>query len=397
MTLDPIEIQETLDIISQNKDNLKEIINTLPKNHRLIPLEQEDFKVFNPNTVTCPTFNNRIDLYLLKQFYKKTDILIKRDPETNKIISNPWEITFLRMFDPAIDSNHFLQENQLIDRKFNKKINVRYIPIYELNDIKFLPIYEGRMIWQYNHRLNSMEFATKGKQRKAISLETKIEQFQDSSFSVKTNYWLNKELMESRIPEDYNKKWFLGFRAVSGATNERSFISTILPYTPMMYSITLIITKSKPKLVACLLANLNSIVFDFIVRQKLSNPRINHFEVEQFPIFPPEKYNSKLMEIIDEKVLELIYTSFNMKNFASDLDYNGEPFKFSQERRDVLIAELDAIYAILYNIDKDNLEYIIDSFSVLKNRELERFEEFLTKRLILEAYDKFLEQKELFE
>ena len=71
------------------------------------------------------------------------------------------------------------------------------------------------------------------------------------------------------------------------------------------------------------------------------------------------------------------------------------------ERRAVLQAELDAIFAHLYGLDTEDLRYILDhedvcgkgcineTFRVLKDNELRRYGEYRTKRLVLEAWNKF--------
>jgi hypothetical protein len=72
----------------------------------------------------------------------------------------------------------------------------------------------------------------------------------------------------------------------------------------------------------------------------------------------------------------------------------------------VLRAELDAYYARLYGLDRDELRYILDprdvmgkdypseTFRVLKNNELKAYGEYRTQRLVLAAWDA-LEKGEL--
>ena len=62
--------------------------------------------------------------------------------------------------------------------------------------------------------------------------------------------------------------------------------------------------------------------------------------------------------------------------------------------------ELDACYARLYGLTRDELRYILDpadvmgedypseTFRVLKNNEVREFGEYRTQRLVLEAWDK---------
>lgn len=76
------------------------------------------------------------------------------------------------------------------------------------------------------------------------------------------------------------------------------------------------------------------------------------------------------------------------------------PFKWDEDRRAQLKAELDAYFALLYGLERDELRYIFDpqdvygkdfpgeTFRVLKNKEIKKYGEYRTRRLVLEAYDR---------
>ena len=101
------------------------------------------------------------------------------------------------------------------------------------------------------------------------------------------------------------------------------------------------------------------------------------------------------------RVLELTYTAWEMQPFARDLGNEGEPFRWDPERRALLRAELDAYYAYLYGLSKKELRYILDpkdvmgedypseTFRVLKDNEIRKYDEYRTQRLVLESYDRF--------
>ncbi len=396
-TLDPIEIQEPLSLIFDEKNNLREKLKRLPNNHILIPLEQEDFKLFNPNTITCPSFRNRKDSELLRHLYKQTTILIKKDIETGEIF-NPWDIEFQRMIDMSNDSSLFFDRQKLndLDAKPLNPLSSGNVWIDKHNK-KYFPLYEGRLIWHYNHRLNSMGFAEVGKKRKAISTETKFEEYSNPFFSAVPNYWISEMDLNEKNQRYSSKKWFIGFRDITGNTNERSFISTIIPYTAAGNTLPLLQSDNSAKDLCLLLANINSIVFDYIVRLKISGLHINFYILEQFPVFKPNDYNNNLKSVIISRVLELTYNSYDIKEFAEELEYDGEPFKWELESRAQLQAELDAIYALLYKIKREDLIYILETFPVLKRKEMKKNNEYRTKKLILKAYDEFSKQKELFE
>ena len=100
-------------------------------------------------------------------------------------------------------------------------------------------------------------------------------------------------------------------------------------------------------------------------------------------------------------MLELTYTAWDMRPFARDLGYEGEPFRWDRDRRAHMCAELDAYYAYLYGLSKEELRYVLDpadvmgedypseTFRVLKEREIQEHGEYRTQRLVLEAYDRF--------
>ena len=88
-----------------------------------------------------------------------------------------------------------------------------------------------------------------------------------------------------------------------------------------------------------------------------------------------------------------------MQPFARDMGYSGEPFRWDEERRAHLRAELDAYYARLYGLTRDELRYILDpadvygpdfpgeTFRVLKEKETKLYGEYRTRRLVLAAWD----------
>jgi hypothetical protein len=154
------------------------------------------------------------------------------------------------------------------------------------------------------------------------------------------------------------------------------------------------------RLQAALYANWSSLVFDWTVRQKIGGSNLSFYIVRQLPIFKPDRYCDMDLKFVVPRVLELTYTAKDLEAWALDLGYSGEPFEFNPERRALLIAELDAYYAMLYGLTRDELCYILDpadimgedypseSFRVLKNKEIKEFGEFRTKRLVLSAWDR---------
>ncbi len=160
------------------------------------------------------------------------------------------------------------------------------------------------------------------------------------------------------------------------------------------------------KKLGCLLADQCSLVHDFVARQKVGGTHLKYYVKKQVVNLGPQQYLPSNVEFIIPRVLELTYTSHALKSWAADLGYDGPPFPFDPDRRAILRAELDAYYARLYGLTRDELRYILDpaeimgadypseTFRVLKNRELREYGEYRTQRLVLAAWDK-LERGEL--
>ena len=122
--------------------------------------------------------------------------------------------------------------------------------------------------------------------------------------------------------------------------------------------------------------------------------------VKQFPCLPPSIYSQEAIAFIKPRVLELTHTSNDLKPWAEYLEHGRTPFAFDPERRALLRAELEAFYAHLYDLTRDELRYILEpadimgpdypseTFRVLKNNEIREFGEYRTQRLVLEAWDR---------
>jgi hypothetical protein len=188
---------------------------------------------------------------------------------------------------------------------------------------------------------------------------------------------------------------------MSNHSNVRRFISGVIPYSAAGNSLIFVMPSREYDLkkIACLIANLSASVLDVVARWKVSGTNLNLFIVEQFPVLPPSAYRDRDVEFVWLRVLELVYTTNSLRGFAEDLGYTGPPFAFNLDRRAQLRAELDAFFAKLYGLNREDLQYILDpssvmgedypseTFRVLKDNEEREFGEYRTQRLVLSAWD----------
>ena len=195
-------------------------------------------------------------------------------------------------------------------------------------------------------------------------------------------------------------KWLMGWRNIALRSVERTFISGVLPLCGVGHSMPLWFTNQSAHLCAAFFANTTAISFDYVVRQKLGGTNMTYGYFKQFPVLPPDRYTEADLAFIVPRVLELTYTAHDLSGWAQDLGYNGPPFAFDPSRRASLRAELDACYARLYGLTRDELSYILDptdvmgagypseTFRVLKNGELREFGEYRTQRLVQREFDR---------
>ena len=106
---------------------------------------------------------------------------------------------------------------------------------------------------------------------------------------------------------------------------------------------------------------------------------------------PPDAYTPDLLDFIVPRVLELTYTAWDLQPFAQDVGWDGPPFVWDEDRRFLMRCELDALYFHLYGIARDDVDYIMETFPIVKRKDEKQFGEFRTKRVILEMYDQMAE------
>jgi hypothetical protein len=90
---------------------------------------------------------------------------------------------------------------------------------------------------------------------------------------------------------------------------------------------------------------------------------------------------------IIRSVLDLTYTAWDLAPFAKKCGYDGPPFRWDDERRFLIRCELDAAYFHLYGIALDDVDYIMETFPIVKRNDEAQYGEYCTRRVILEMYD----------
>ena len=355
-----------------------------PERH--FTLNGADIESINPNTGTCPIFRTKRDVALALAIYRRAGVLWREgDPD-----GNPWGVRFLSMFHMANDSGLFRTQAELAAAGWRLEGDR-----FEKDGRAMLPLYEAKMIYQYNHRSGTFEGAPAGKRPHRLPSPSET-QLADTRYSPLPFYWVAEEETNMKLDGVWDRGWLLGWRDVTDArASIRTVVACIIPRVAVNHKLPLMMPSLDPRLVAGLYANLSSIPFDYCARQKVGGLSLTYFTMRQLPALRPGAYAipapwSPSMPVRDwlfPRVLELTYTAWNLKAFAEDCGDEGAPFVWDPERRFRLRCELDAAFFHLYGVSREDAGYILDTFGVLKRSEEREHGEYRTKRGVMESYD----------
>jgi len=355
---------------------------------RISLLTPQDFRLFNPNTLTCPIFRRRRDAELARKIYENAPVLVRKELGD---AGNPWGVSFLRMFDMTNDSHLFRTAAELVaDGYWLGEGNV-----YHKADSHYVPLYEGKMVQMYDHRAAGIVVNPANLFRPAQPVPAGLEQHLDALFNPLPQFWVEAKDVNARFGEE-RRGWVFGFKDIASPTNERTVIAAACPAVGFGNKVPLVLLhgESGAPVETALLANLNSFVLDYAARQKIGGQTLNFFIVEQLPVLPPQTYKAdwrgvRLADFIKERVLELCYTAYDLKGFAEDVGYDGPPFAWDEERRLHLRCQLDALYFHLYKLTGDEAAEIMETFPIVKRQDEARCGSFRTRDLILAYYSAY--------
>lgn len=344
-------------------------------------LTPDEIMLLNPNTGTVPIFRTRRDAEITLGIYRRVPVLIN---ENDPINGNPWGVSFMQgLFNMTSDSHLFHTRDQLEADGWTLTGN-----IFERGGDRMLPLYEAKMLNQFDHRdADVVKSATAAKRQNQPRYFTLSDHRNPERYPI-SMAWVSEE----ELP-DLAGSWLLGFSDVTSATNERTILSAALPKRPVGHTYPLVFGQHRE----LLLGMLNSFALDYIARQKVAGLHLTYGYVKQFPVVAPEKLDSRLFgeesgsDFVRSRVKELAFTAWDMTALSRDLGDDGAPFEWDVARREAIRAELDAAFFHLYGIARDDVDYIMDTFPIVKRKDEAEFGEYRTKRLILENYDRMQE------
>lgn len=354
---------------------------------RIIHLTAADFAAVNPNTGTAPVFRSRRDADITTRIYRDFPVLVDRRTDPPQMV---WPFRYATMFHMTNDSHLFRTTAELEALGFYQVSANEWRKGPKGKGTSYVPLYEGKMVRQYNHRYASVITNPANRHNPGRPNVATDKELRNPRWIPVPQYWVPRT--ELTLPSDYG--WVVCFRDIARATDERTVIASAAPGMGFSNKLPLLLPDESVRSAdyavwaPLLLANLNSRPFDYVTRQKLQSTSLNLYILEQLPVIPPEAYeemigDQQIGDFVRGEVLALSYTAHDLEPFARDLGYEGPPFAWDEEDRRHRIARLDALFFHLYGIAPDDAAYILDSFPIVKRQDEETFGTYRTKALVL--------------
>jgi hypothetical protein len=285
--------------------------------HGAVPISVELVKRLSPDSLSIMEFKCDLDVQIAEKMLKF--------PLLGEKLDGVWNVQFTREFDMTNDSYLFKTEPGK----------------------GRLPLYEGKMIWQFDHQLAPPRYWVDEKEGRGAILG------REKDTGQKLDY------------QDYR----IGFRDVAASTNERAAIATVIP--SRCFAGNTIPTSThgaasapSPDQLCIIAAVFDSFVFDFLIRSKITN-HLNMFYVYQMPVPRLAEKDAQFAPIV-ERAARLICTTPEFDSLAKQVGLKSHKDGVTDPaQRAKLRAELDAIIAHLYGLTEPEFAHILSTFPIV--------------------------------
>ena len=274
-------------------------------------MEIETIRRFSPDSLSVMEFQTRRDYEIAEKIYDDHPLLGQDVPDS-------WNVKFTREFDMTNDRDMF---------------NTRGVG---------LPLYEGKMIHQFN------------------------------AYFAEPQYWVEehkgRERLANKTGLDY-QRCRLAFRDIARSTDERTFISAVLPprvfcnnKTPLVR----ILDTDDERVLLYMAAIFNSFGADFLMRQKVAST-LNFFYVETFPM-PRLSAGHPAFDALVARAARLTCTRAEYAALWQQV--TGAPWDATSgatdpAERQRLRDEIDALVARLYGLTRSEFDHILGTFPLV--------------------------------
>ena len=281
-----------------------------------IDISIELVRRLSPDSLSVMEFKNPVDVQIAEKMLKF--------PLLGEDIPDKWSLQFTAEFHMTNDSNLFKTEHGK----------------------GRLPLYEGKMIWQFDHRLADPKWWVSERDGRNALLGKNPDHGQ----------LLNYEFIR------------LAFRDITASTNERTLIASAIP-AKCFAGNTLVLSSAPMKgdFLSFVVGLFDSFVIDRMIRQKITS-HCNMFYMYQLPIPRLTEKDAAFRPIV-ERAARLICTTPDFDDLAKEI-FGGRALAKTigateSCERAKLRAELDGLIAHLYGLTEEEFAYILTTFPLV--------------------------------
>ena len=142
------------------------------------------------------------------------------------------------MFHMANDSHHFKTETELKQEGLSLNGN-----IFHSSAKNYLPLYEAKMLHQYNHRYGDFALVPKGKSAHVLP-KADIDLLSNPNYTNKPRYWIIENEVMARL-SDLTDRYLIGFRSTTDArASARTMIACPIPISAVSGKFPLIFSQN---------------------------------------------------------------------------------------------------------------------------------------------------------
>ena len=271
----------------------------------------------SPASLSITEFKNELDLQIVEKMLNF--------PPLGEDIPGAWQLTFRQELNMTSDSDLF----------------------YTHPAPGCLPLYEGKMIWQFEHGYAAPRYW-----------------INEAEGRVRV---LGKQRVDGGQTLDY-EMYRLGFRDVAASTNERTMIMTVLPphvFCPHTLPVEDLKQSSlydDSRLVFC--AFINSYIVDFWLRKSVST-HLSFFYLYQLPV-PRLARGDRFFDAMAHRAAQLICTAPEFDDLAAEVGLGNHHNSVTDPAgRARMRAELDGIIAHIYGLTEEEFAYVLSTFPLV--------------------------------
>jgi hypothetical protein len=365
-----------------NLEKIEEIQKESP-----ITLSLSELEKISAGTFQIPSIDSNADLKLLQQISSNESNVVLRENNSD------WDMFWGIMFDSGKVQDHaFIRED--LPKKETYGI---YESTPDGEDL--VGLYEGRYIGFFDHRRRTFEDVPKdnrfGQSEGATVSESKKT---DPEYDIEPRYWVKEKKVDQFLENhEWYFDWFFVYGRYTRASDSRTFAGSFIPRSGCSSSAPILVPtqydneKDAIEKTLVFAAVSNSHIFDYMIRNNMTGTTIgkNLALRMMFPKYSHISDHNELHEKLVNMSFELSYTSNSLQEIAEVYDYHCEPTYGTSESRSDRLCEIDAIVAYIYGLERDDLEYILDTFSTQKENEVENKGHYHTKQQILNKFDDY--------